>query len=191
MGTRFRMGFRWSAALAVSAVAFIALASSSRADEKPSVGTINEVFGMFGVEQTADISPKTCKIALTLDRSKFIEGIPVLKKFGILNEGLTQTAINSKPFTLAMAFAIQVASAALQQAYENNATADKCAFQQTVRAVDDYGNDKTIKMFSFSFSREIANKIKWEKFQSSNLLKIAPQFAFSPEYMSLVKSEAD
>jgi hypothetical protein len=128
-------------------------------------------------------------VAMKVDQKVLIAHIDQLKAIGLLSKDLTQTIINMEPNIISMAFAIQMLPVATKEVYEINKNANNCDFIQSIILTDDYGNDKQMKMFSYHFTRAIYDKVNWDNFESQKMFKIAPKFAFSPEFMALVSKE--
>lgn len=78
---------------------------------------------------------------------------------------------------------------ATKPVYEENANADKCSFEQTVTILDDYGNNKTVRAFSYNFTRAIYRKINWDNFPAQNMIKVAPGFRINLEFQAIVSGE--
>jgi hypothetical protein len=113
---------------------------------------VNAVFGRYGFSITPHVTGSSCSVTMTLAEKTFVDSIPELKQIGLLNNELTQTAINSKPNMISMAFVIETLPVATREVYDSNKNVDICEFSQSLLAVDDYGNDKKIPMLTYEFS---------------------------------------
>jgi hypothetical protein len=151
--------------------------------------TVNSLFGRFGY--TTERAPgKDCVLVMTLDRSVYIDAIPQLKHMGLLNsEYVTQTMVNLEPVKLSLAFASNMMPATVHDFYDTDKKADKCVFKQVLKTQDDYGNDKTVPMFSFGFSRALHDKINWDNFSATKLMKVSSQFKIETPIMLEVQQE--
>ena len=159
---------------------FISGVSAVAAANSDALAPLNAIFGRFGYNGAMTVG-KTCQITMTLDESAFIHAVPEILEAKLLNpEVVTQTMVNAQPTVLSMVFAMDMASSAIQQAYSGNTSISKCTFKQTIVETDDYGHDKSQTMFTFNFTRELNNKINWDKFDNTKLMKIAPQFRLDP-----------
>lgn len=116
---------------------------------------VNSVFGRFGYKLDAKLGTKSCQIDLQLDEKAFLESIPALKQLQLLNPDITQTKIHTEPTVLSMAFSIEMAQVSIKDVYDENPSADRCFFKQTLNTVDDYGNDEKEWLYSFGFTREL------------------------------------
>jgi hypothetical protein len=152
---------------------------------------VNAVFGRYGFSITPHATGSSCSVTMTLAEKTFVDSIPELKQIGLLNNELTQTAINSKPNMISMAFVIEMLPVATREVYDSNKNVDICEFSQSLLAVDDYGNDKKIPMLTYEFSRSLYKKVNWDKFQAQNLMKIAPKFHSAPEFAQVLLKEAE
>ena len=163
--------------------------SKDNLDTADNAVTVNVVFGRFGFLSNPDVSPTSCKVEMQLNQATFIEHIEELKALGLLNSDITRTAVNLMPNTLSMAFAMQMVPAATKEIFERNNNVNRCEFFQKVTTIDDYGNDKSIMMFSYWFTREVYKKINWDNFPAQNMPKVAPKFQFSQEFMVMTIRE--
>ncbi|MEH3065448.1 MAG: hypothetical protein PGN33_22835 [Methylobacterium radiotolerans] len=147
------------------------------------------VFSRFGLTEKKDIGPSSCKVKSDLDQRTFVRSIPALQEIGLLNKDITQTRINLQPKSMSMAFSVQMATVIIPDAFSDPKTSDVCYFTHTLTYSDEYGNDKTIDVFTYKFTRALNGRINWERFEAGNLAKIAPDFKFSREIMLGVRSE--
>lgn len=158
-------------------------------DQSSSKITVNSVFGRFGYRLEEKSSGKLCQAKLQLDEKAFLESIPSLKQLQMLNPDITQTQINAEPTVLSMAFSVEMAPVSIKEVYDENLSADRCFFKQTLNTVDDYRNDEKEWLFSFWFTRELYMKVNWGKFQPANLAEIAANFKFNPAMMIKANNE--
>ncbi|MGO8779164.1 MAG: hypothetical protein ACLQKK_09675 [Rhodomicrobium sp.] len=184
------------AALVVPTV-FLSTAALSQSDDgsKDNLGTadntatVSVVFGRFGFSSNPDTSPSSCKVEMQLNQATFVKHIDELKAIGLLNSELTQTTVNLMPNTLSMAFAMEIVPVATKEIFERNQDINRCQFFQKVTITDDYGNDKSVLMFSYWFTRELYKKINWDNFPAQNMPKVAPKFQFSREFALMTMGE--
>ena len=115
--------------------------------------------------------------------------LPLLKESGILNKEITQTMINSNPSKIAFAFAVQLAPTLTHSLFQSRDRVSRCSFRQRYKVVDDYGNDKELDMFTYSFDRETDKRVNWERLESANFYKIATRFVISPAFQKLINEE--
>jgi hypothetical protein len=135
------------------------------------------------------VTASSCNVEMGLNQKTFIENLPQLQQIGLLNRDITQTQINSEPNMLSMAFAIQMLPVATKEIYENNKKVDRCEFSQSLSSIDDYGNDKKIKVLTYEFTRALYKKINWDNIPTQGMMKIAPKFHMSPEFGIILMKE--
>lgn len=164
--------------------------SEDKSDSETSGETnTNSMFSALGVTERRNISDKSCKIELEIDQKELISAVPMLQKIDMINSDLSQADINSKTVTITMTVAIMLASIETKSVYEAENKIDKCSFKQTMKEIDDFGNDKFIPLFTYNFTRALYNKINWPKFQSTSMMKIAPNFTVNPAIAARMSSE--
>jgi hypothetical protein len=168
---------------------FLSSIASRAEDNQDQQSTVNMVFGRFGFHIDPKVSGTKCIVHMNLNQKIFLDNFQTIKKLGLLNENLDNSAVFKEPNTLSMAFLFQMIPPATKSVYDENATANNCSFEQTITILDDYGNDKTVPALSYTFTRAIYSKINWDNFPNQNMVKVAPGFRFTPEFQSMVSGE--
>ena len=152
-------------------------APSTSDQEAGALGSFMSAYG-FGEHETLDGKPPA--VVLTLDQMKASEHLMELHALDILNESVTQETVNKKPTMFCTALLLQYTLLAIREVYGKYPNLDRVHFVAKAIQIDDYGNDQSHDMFSLDFTKAIAKKINWDKFPTGNLMKIAPNFHFSP-----------
>lgn len=178
-------------ALGIGLTAPHAVAETGPGSEGASKSDMNALFSAFGFTEKRQISGKTCRVVADVNQDALIKAVPLLQKLDLLNSEMTQSVVRSKPTKVSMAFAVQMASLEVKNFFDDEKSVDRCAFIQNLTFLDEYGNDKTIPMFSYDFDRSTYGKINWDKFQSTNIIKVAKGFKFSPEVAARTSEEPD
>jgi hypothetical protein len=164
-------------------------ASATRAQDQPRPA-INDVFGPYGFHSDASkVSGAKCIVFMTLVQKTFLEKFPELQKLGLLNDTLDQSEVFKEPNTLSLAFMFQLFPVATKEIYDDNLDVDKYLFEQTMTVLDDYGNDKTVRVASYGFTRAIYKRINWDNFPAQNIIKVAPGFRLGGDFEELLSSE--
>ena len=159
------------------------------ANDAYSASEFFDAMDTLGVSVTPNLDPRKCAVSMDLDQNKYLDVIPTLQKRGTLNKDLSQTYINTHPFTLSMAWLMQVAAPITKVVYEDNSVIDKCSFSANVAYPDDYGSMHKKLAFTFNFTRALFKRIDWDHFVIQNLPKVAPQFRFTDWMMTEVEGE--
>lgn len=168
-------------AIFAAAIPFDALAADPKGDAD---GT--PVFGFTSHREPG----KACKVTATLNRAEFITGIPTLKTLGMLNpDYVTQTVINLEPTTLAMTFLFEQATALTQGTFQDDSTVTTCSFSYSILDTDDYGNDRKMLAFSYSFDRPTYSKVNWDKVDYLKFPKITQRFTFGQDVQKQIAAE--
>jgi hypothetical protein len=147
------------------------------------------VFGRFGFHSGPIVSASVCSVRMNLDQKTFLDHFQEIQKIGLLNDRLDQSRVYTQPTTLSMGLIFVIIPTVTKNIYEDNDGADKCSFSQTITILDDYGNDKTVPVLTYTFTRAIYQRINWDNFPNQNMIKVAPGFRFSPEFQAMVSDE--
>lgn len=151
---------------------------------------LNSVFENFGFHSDPPkIAGAKCSVSMNVVQKTVLDKFPMLQKLGLFNQALGESETFKRPNTLSLAFIIQMLPVATKAAYESNSDIDKCSFKQTITVLDDYGNDETLPVATYGFTRAIYKKINWENFPAQNIMKVAVGFSFSPEFQARVSDE--
>jgi hypothetical protein len=149
----------------------------------------HETASPFGYA-TSRAPGKVCQETLALDQAAFIQSVPALKALGVINaDYVTQTVVNTRPFTLSMAYLMNSAPDSVSAAFGNDPTLQQCFFRATIKFQDDYGNDKSETAFSFEIPRALYIKVNWAKIDAKRFQKIAPHFVLSPSIVAEMQAE--
>jgi hypothetical protein len=150
----------------------------------------DEMFAKFGYKVHREVAAGRCTVESDIEADKFLESIPDLQRLQIMNRDITQTQINLLPTSLEMAFALNMTATAIENTFDQNPQASTCSFRQYLDDADDLGHERKRPMFSYNFTRALNAKVNWDKFQSKNIMKVAPGFRFDPMMMQAVEEEA-
>jgi hypothetical protein len=164
----------------IAALLLIVSTTIVRAEDQPnnSAALSNFLSWVGGkVETSTDKNPG--KITLTLDQAKAIENWKVFQKIGLLNEDFDQSYVNSHRIAITMVISLGGAMFAVLAQYRDTKI-DKTNFAVYAQLTDLFGHDQTQLLYSFGFDRALFNKINWDKFETANLMKVAPGFTISP-----------
>ena len=154
------------------------------------VEDFNGTFGLTGYEmREGNPTAQHCQPVLELDRKKLMDNTALLKKMGVIDPDVSETKLSHEPMTVGFGYMMQVMAIAAKFVYDHHPEADRCRFDQYITFQDDYGNDKRIEAVTFNFTRAIYKKINWDKFISSKITTVAPQFRVTPDFMKLVSDE--
>ncbi|MCJ2084598.1 hypothetical protein MKK88_01125 [Methylobacterium sp. E-005] len=134
----------------------------------------------MGFKQTTDIKGGNCKIVVDATQNKVIDSVPLLQKFGILNDEMSKSELTRTPTKTTMVIALQFAPVEIKGIYDSFPDADKCSFTHNIISNDEYGNSRKETMFTYGFDRATYSKVNWDNFKSQNLIKIGRGFAFNP-----------
>ncbi len=74
-------------------------------------------------------------------------------------------------------------------AYQTDSKLDKINVKGALTMPDDYGQIQTQSIYSFKFTRSLYAKVNWLKLDADRLVKIAPDFTFSPWMQSQMEEE--
>ena len=153
------------------------------------LGDAKDGFATVGVSADLRKGSGRDKVVITLDQTKVIAAVPMMKEGGLLNPEITQTYVNTHQVMVCGVVAITSSQAAMIQLYKTQKDVDNIDVSIVINYPDDYGNDKQEKLISFSFDRALFQKINWEKLQPAKFMKIAPAFKFSQWYGARMQEE--
>lgn len=118
-------------------------------------------------------------LEISIAQTEAIAAIPEMQKNGILNSDITQTTINTAPFTILNYIGLFFTNFIIEGIYDKNPNIDKINVKIFLLTTNDYGNEEKHLLYSFKFNRDLYQKINWSNFNGDKLTKIAPEFKIS------------
>ncbi len=120
-----------------------------------------------------------------MDQNKILKNISKLQQKGIIDRNLTNTEISFYETQLVAMASIPYVTQVIKSLYHSNNKKDQIHIIAYVLTTDLYGNKIKSFCYSFNFNRPLYQKINWQNFQSSNIVKIAPNFTVSEQCKAL------
>lgn len=124
---------------------------------------------------------------VVVDQAKVIATIPKFQQLGFLNPKITQTTIDTKPTEIAFFISTLFTSMLIHDYYTNDKTLDKLHIKGYI--IPTKGKTNKQMCYSLDFNRSIFNKINWDVFKESDLIKMAPNFSFTKWCHDLLSKE--
>jgi hypothetical protein len=72
---------------------------------------------------------------------------------------------------------------------ESHQDVDRCSFRVKVIANDKFGQDETFTAVTWNFSRDISNRINWQKFDPRSFAEVADSYQISPDAAKWISDE--
>lgn len=136
-------------------------------------------------------SLKQGSLDILIDQNKALDSIPLMQRMNNMSYQVTQTEINSKPAYYACSVGLFYTVLLIPHLYQTNEQIDYTQVNAYLLSTDLYGNSVKNPIFSFHINRNLYSKINWNDFNFLNLIKITPDFQFSPWYRNeLIKGNA-
>ncbi|CAM2761258.1 Uncharacterised protein [Legionella steigerwaltii] len=119
------------------------------------------------------------ELSIYIDQSKIFKNIPNLQKAGLVDANLSNTEAGFYKTELAALVSIPYVMKIIHNLYSSNRKTDQIYIKSYLLATDLYGNNTPFFCYSFTFNRQLYQKINWKTFQTNDIVKIAPNFKTS------------
>lgn len=128
------------------------------------------------------------ELSIYIDQNKILKNIPYLQKTGIVDTNLSNTEAGFYATELAAQVSIPYVTKIIQKLYSSNVKVDQIYIMSYLLATDSYGNNTPSFCYSFTFNRQLYQKINWKNFQANNIVKIVPDFKVSDMCKALAET---
>ncbi|BCZ76067.1 hypothetical protein [Komagataeibacter phage phiKX1] len=172
------------------------VAAQAQQDSPPTLPYPSPLFGngtnfsVWGFSATVSNANGVCSVNAKIDQPTFAGQVQDMIDKGIFSKKVSPTMGNSAPHYLMDVFEIEVAPVIVKSLFDESGSPDKCHFSWWYVNPDDYGNDKYYKIEDFYFLKSTYQKINWERFNVTNLHKVATNFNPDPNFTSIVNQES-
>ena len=133
-----------------------------------------------GIDVYADrVGGRNTTIHVVIDKNDLLDSFSFWKDGRGLRSEATETDFRSHPYTYAAAFALAGVAPALHGPTSMLQGAAASVSGEIIEP-DAYGHPQRHKMFSFTFTKALADRIDWDGFEPEGLQTITRDFRFTP-----------
>lgn len=132
-----------------------------------------------GIDVFADKSQGRKVIHVVINKLDLLDSFSFWKQEGAIRREATETDFRSRPYTYAAGFALSGILPALHGPTSMLDTLSTQVFGEIIEP-DAYGHAQKHKIFSFTFTKKIGDRIDWDGFEGESLQTVVPDFCFTP-----------
>lgn len=135
---------------------------------------------MTDERQQSTINDHECNSTGTVDFEKFESNLSTFRDHWLSNDYSLDFYGHHVRQVLSVIIIKRLASAMTNNVYTNSPKVD-CHFTVSVRYDDKYGQSHRIKVLTWTFTKEIASKTDWDKFDATKFNQIAQDWTYTKE----------
>jgi hypothetical protein len=144
-------------------------------------------YSSFGLSSKLTADP--CSLTISIDQPTFVQKIPALIAAKIFSDRVSPNMGVSASHFLMNTLIEEFNPGVVKDLFDEGGSPASCRFTWQYVEPDEYGNDKTHPIQTFTFTKATYQKINWQRFQYTNFPKVSIRQSIDPSFSALANSE--
>lgn len=174
-----KVNLRETASGILATLAAIILAATASNASGPSLEAVESGLHTMGITVSRQENNGLTTLTIDCNEATAVESIPALQAKGVMNPNVTRTQVNLAPVSFSTMVALLGVVAYIQPLYHDSKNTNQLTAKVNLLTPDDYGHLQIHPLFSFSFSRDLFNRIDWDNFEDVRFPRVAAHFKYS------------